>query len=379
MQSVQVPQQLPQSTDHNPQSASPIAQNPGNFQIARNQSRRQRDFDQILSEKSDLVPVMRNRRTTRHRRKLLFRLLVPILSLALTVGLIYGLMVFSEMDRQSANASPPPVDAGEKVQPILPEPVGKGFEELVSDNSEKSLPVVSSPPPDLAESQNDPRQGVSTVDGGIAVLELLKKFLAMKNLKERLPHLETRQKEPALTATVLNSPLPEVLNITVDVRETNSIEQVVDYYYRVDFARENGDPNPQMILVRTRGSSPPKVVVDPFLDLFGGRFERFAAEPTSEVETFQVIVNAGAFCYDDIPKADEKFTLKILPREDVREIAKAYFGKSSNIGYMLEDETSGIAYGQAKPCTIQIRWNTADDPKRPFLEALEIKAWNWDP
>jgi len=305
-----------------------------------------------------------------------------MLFIGLAVGVIYGVKTFLQMDKQTAKAgteASSSADGGGKVRTILPEDTGSSFEELVGENSGESLPVGATPMPDIAGSQDDPPLGASTVDGGIAALELLEKFLAMKTLEERLPHLETSLKEPALASTVLNAPLPEVLKITVDVRETNSIEQMVDYYYYVDFAGENGGANPQTMLVRSRGTSPPKVVVDPFLDLFGGRFERFAAKPTTEAGTFQIIINAGAFCYDDIPDADKKFTLKILPREDAREIAKAYFGKTSNIGYMLEDETSGIAYGQAKPCTILIRWNMEDDPKRPFLEALDIKALNWNP
>ena len=46
---------------------------------------------------------------------------------------------------------------------------------------------------------------------------------------------------------------------------------------------------------------------------------------------------------------------------------------------MLEDEASGFAYGQAKACTVFMRWNTEEDPLKPFLEALDIKALNWNP
>lgn len=46
---------------------------------------------------------------------------------------------------------------------------------------------------------------------------------------------------------------------------------------------------------------------------------------------------------------------------------------------MLRDENSGFSYGQPKSCTVLMRWNTEEDPVRPFLEALDIKALNWNP
>ena len=46
---------------------------------------------------------------------------------------------------------------------------------------------------------------------------------------------------------------------------------------------------------------------------------------------------------------------------------------------MLEDESSGLAYGQATACTVFMRWNIEDDPQNPFLEALDITSLNWNP
>ena len=227
--------------------------------------------------------------------------------------------------------------------------------------------------------ENQPEAPAPPVDSGIAALRLLEEFLEMKSLDERLPHLESKLGEAVLASSVLNGPLPEVLKTTVDIREINSIELVTDHYYHVDFANGEGGVNPQTMLVRTRGTAPPKVVVDPFLDLFGGRFERYAAEPTKEAGTFQVVISAGGKCYEDIPDAEKKITMKILAREDTKEITKAYFGEQSEIARMLKDENSGLSYGMAKACTVFMRWNLEDDPERPFLEALKITELNWNP
>jgi hypothetical protein len=293
----------------------------------------------------------------------MMRILVPLTFVCIALGVIYGVKTFLQKDMRTKSQKQTTVamqgGTKSKVTPILPE--DNTFEALTGNSEEN--PVIEPQP----------------VDGGLHALEILEKFLAMKTLEERMPHLETKRPEADLASSVLNGPLPEVLKITVDVQETNTIEKVVDHYYQVDFSDGESGVNAQTMLVRIRASGEPKVVVDPFLDLFGGNFARYAEKPTKEAGTFQVIISAGAFCYDDVPSPEKKFTLKILAREDTKEIAKAYFGKFSTIGAMLEDETSGLNYAEAKPCTLFIRWNMEDDPAKPFLEALEIKALDWNP
>lgn len=310
------------------------------------------------------------------------RFLVPVLFLCVAVGVVYGVKTFLQKDRDG-NSPPNQTTAAQgatepAVNTILP-PEDDSFESLAENEDPATLPVADPAMPPIGDVKNDFPPELQPVDGGIVALELLEEFLGMKTLEERLPHIETKRAEPELVNSVLSGTLPEALKISVDVRETNAIEQVIDYYYHVNFAAPDGGANLQTMLVRTRGTSPPKVVVDPFLDLFGGRFASYAEKPSEDAGTFQIIISAGAFCYDDVPGSDKKFTLKILSREDAKEITKAYFGKRSKIGYMLEDETSELAYGQAKACTVFMRWNTEEDPEKPFLEALDIKALNWNP
>lgn len=293
------------------------------------------------------------------------RFLVPMTFLCIALGVIYGVKTFLQKDiktkSETQTAAALQGESKTEVAPILP-PEDGTFESL-TEGSGEHVELV------------DPQ----AVDDGIHARELLEKFIAMKTLEERMPHLETKLPEAELAGSVLNGPLPEVQNISVDVRETNTLEKVVDHFFQVDFADGESGTNPQTMLVRIRANGDPKVVVDPFLDLFGGNFARFAEKPTEKAGTFQVIISAGAFCYDDVPSPEKKFTLKILSREDTKEIAKAYFGKFSTIGAMLEDETSGLTYAQAKPCTILMRWNMEEDPTKPFLEALDIKALDWNP
>jgi hypothetical protein len=305
----------------------------------------------------------------KHRGGRSLRILIPLAFLAIIGGVVYGvvslLLISPNLKPQEKKVVTP---AGEVKASLLSEE--DNFESLTNEAAGKS---------DLEAKPSIPAVEVEQpVDGGVEALAILEKFLSMKTLKDRMPYIETRHPESELASSVLNAPLPEVLAVTVDVCEVKSIEQIVDYYYQVDFAGAEG-VNPQAMLVRTRGTGMPKVVVDPFLDMFGGNFARFAEKPTEEVGTFQVIISAEALCYDDVPQPDKKYTLRILSRGDSKDIAKAFFGKRSKIGDMLQDETSGLTYGQARACTVFLRWNMEDDPENPFLEALDITALNWNP
>lgn len=318
--------------------------------------------------------------------------IVPITILSLVVGIVYGVKFFLRDDRHEQSEKITKTKEVGDSQVVVESNLTTEKETNAPPPKEadpqgvaavETIEAVESPPKEIAAPDVNPPSASSpillAVDGGIAALALLEDFLAMKTLRERLPHMESKLSQAELSGSVLDGSLPDVLKITVDIREINSIEQFVDYYYLVDFADNAGKLNQQTLLVRTRGSGAPKVMADAFLDLFGGRFARYAEKPTEEAASFQVIISAGAFCHENIPAPETKYTLKIFSRDDTKEIANAYFGKRSKIGEMLEDESSGLAYGQSKPCTVVMRWNMDEDPKNPFLEALEIKALNWSP
>lgn len=211
-------------------------------------------------------------------------------------------------------------------------------------------------------------------------MEVLEKFLAAKTLAERLPLIESHTAEADLAKTCLAGPLPATIKIENYSRETNTVEQVVDIYHNVNLDAGNNRTNPQTILVRTRGSGDPKIVVDPFLDSFGGRLMAYAKTPSDKAGIFQVIINPVAACYDErVPNREKKLTLKLLPQDNAKEIALACFGRQSKIGLMLEDGTYSLRYGKAKACTVMLRWNTEDKPSMPYLEALDLKTLDWNP
>lgn len=222
--------------------------------------------------------------------------------------------------------------------------------------------------------------GVEPKSPAMDALAVLEKFVTAKSLAERLPLIETKTAEPELVSSCLAGLLPPAPKMLLEFQESNGVEGVVDFYYNVDFEMEGQRPNLQTVLVRTRGGNPPKVVADPFLDSFGGRLAAYAAKPSDKAGVFQVIVSALASCTDPkIPNREKKLTLKLMARDNTKEIAQAFFSRQSKIHEMLEDGSYSLSYGKAKSCTVMLRWNTEDSAEYPYLEAIALKALDWNP
>ncbi len=312
-------------------------------------------------------------------RKRLIRLLLPLACIILLAGLVFGLL--SLLLHQQKPVPPPNPAALPKQVKILPDEIyppisrerSKGEPGPSLPVSQPELPTIVQPPPELPS-------GVEPVDAQKAAQEVLEKFLTVKSLTERLPLIETKTTEPELAKSCLAGSLPTSSNIIPEFRETNAVEQVIDFYFSVDFDAGANRLAPYTILVRKRGSADPKIVADPFLDSFGGRLATYAKTPSEKAGIFQVIIYAVASCNDEnVPNREKKLTLKMLPKEDTKELARAYFGRQSRIGRMLEDGTYSISFGKARACTVMLRWNTEDRPETPYLEALDLKTLDWNP
>jgi hypothetical protein len=241
-------------------------------------------------------------------------------------------------------------------------------------------PTLMPEKPALSQTQPSSPEGAEPVMPGKAANEVLDKFLAAKTLAERLPWIETKTPLAELETSCLAGPLPPTISVLNDGQETNAIERVTDIYFNVDFKTDRQPLNAQTILVRIRGTASPKIVVEPFLDSFGGRLAAYAKTPSDKPAIFQVIVSAIASCNDErVPNREKKLTLKLLARDNTKEIARCYFGRQSKIGAMLEDGTYSISYGKAKACTARLRWNMEDNPATPYLEAIDLNPLDWNP
>ena len=318
-------------------------------------------------------------RASRSRAKSRFlRALMPIACILLLGATIFWMLtILKNQDKSS-----PPRKTGSSE----PTPATNNDSELHpnldpgNEQSTPALPVSNPVQPDIVAPAPDLPEGVEPGDPAKASVKVLEQFLAAKSLAERLPLMEVHTPEAELAQSVLAGPRPANRGFVTDLVDRNAVEQVMDVYYNVDFVTADNRPDPQTILVRTRSSGEPKVVADPFLDSFGGRLAAYAKTPTDKGGVFEVIVSAFASCNDErVPNKEKKLTLKLLAREDGKEIARAYFGRQSRICRMLEDGTYSLSYAKAKACTVLLRWNLEDRPSTPYLEALDIKTLDWNP
>ena len=310
-----------------------------------------------------------------HHRSRLSRFLLLFLFLIGSGGIVFGVLTLLGNQTKAGKAS----KEAANLQPILP-PDNLPARASAEPPSAPALPVplpdqpaISEPPPALPE-------GLEPKSPSDLAREVLDRFLAAKSLAERLPMIETRTPESELAKSCLAGPLPAAMKISIDALENNVVEQVTDFYHNIDFDAGENRTHPHTLLVRIRGSAEPKVVVDPFLDSYGGRLAAYAKTPSENAGTFQVIIWPLAACYDErVPNREKKLTLKLLPRDNTKEIAQAYFGRQSNIAKMLEDGTYSLSYGKAKACTVLLRWNQEDSPENPYLEAIDLKTLDWNP
>jgi predicted RNA-binding Zn-ribbon protein involved in translation (DUF1610 family) len=290
-----------------------------------------------------------------HTADLLRRILMAVIFIVASGALVYGVLTF--LKRQ-------PLDTPD------PAPIREKSSLPAAAEETAELPIADAPA--LA----DGLEPVSPWQDAEAVLE---QFLAAQDLAARLPLMETQTAEEELAATCLAKPLPAVVRMVPQFRETDTIENRIDCFYTVEFQTRDSPSRVQTILVRTRGGNPPRIVADAFLDTYGGRLAAYAAKPSDKAGFFRAVVYAVAACSDPtIPNHEKKLTLKLLACDNAKEIASASFSRHSKIAEMLENGSYELSYGSARPCTVMLRWNTEEDPDRPFLEAIAIRDFGWN-
>lgn len=308
----------------------------------------------------------------------LARFLMLFVFLIASVALVFGVLTVLNSQPKDLPLSKPLPPASSS--PAVP---GEPPAEKPPAIPEARPPVLPVPPPEqpaIVEPPPELPEGIEPITPSTEAREVLDKFLAARTLAERMPFIETKTSQSELEASCLARPLPPSDKIYIETLENNAMEQVSDFYHSIDFIGENNQLHPHLILVRIRGTSPPKVVVDPFLDTYGGRLAAYAKAPVEQAGVFQVTVSALASCYNEkVPNREKKLTLKLLPRDNEKAIAEAYFGRQSDIGRMLEDGTYSLSYGKAKACTVMLRWNKEDNADQPYLEAIRLNTLDWNP
>lgn len=242
-------------------------------------------------------------------------------------------------------------------------------------------PKLTGPPAGTAENPSpDPTVPNRPGSAAIAANEMLEAFLRAKDAASRAAHVEPSATEAELAATLLGRELPEIARIESDLPLDHPEEQMTEFPYRIAFYSEDSPATEFGVLVRKRGSQPPRVFLPAFLDLVGGRLAAFTAQPnTSPPARFHVYLEPIDDCFEtEVPGHDRKFTLKLMAGPAGKETARAYVANASRLRQLVENPDYPIRWGMRRRAIVTVQWNHREDPARPYLELLEINAPDWN-
>ena len=207
--------------------------------------------------------------------------------------------------------------------------------------------------------------------------DVLKTSAQAKTLAERLPVIETKTPKEELEASVLAGPIPSRQRFQSTEVRFDKVGGASDVVFLGVLQLPTGGAESHVIKVGNRAPQSPKIIVDPFLDGYGGRLKQFAAAPVTDQRTFRVIASFFEFCSDaNVPGAGSKFTAKLSEAPAKPEVAEAYFAALSPVEERLEK--LGLRYGHSTGVTFTLRWNSEDDPGKPFLEVVSVQALDWN-
>ncbi len=295
----------------------------------------------------------------------------PLLILVAAIALVPGL---SFVIKEAHKSKPQPPSAAE---PSAGDRDLETLETLFPDLFDRD--PLSAPPTAGQQALEDPPDNNQKT--GVKAFDTLEQFLAASTLEERLGIIETSLTPEELATTPLAGPLPAI-NIETYPQELNPIEKATDFFYGVTFLSGNKEQQRHMMLVRTRGDGDPKIVVAPFLDLYGGRLHAFIMDPASkEGPVFHAIIRAiRGRVPEGAPEKRNMFTLKLLSddTDNAETIGEVAVNLNSPVGRKYREPSPELYWGRATRCMIRLEWNR-DDPQKPYLEALDIPRLDWNP
>jgi hypothetical protein len=322
----------------------------------------------------EILPKRRHE-TRRMPERVLLRSIMPLLFAGVAAVLIFG--VVKMFKKQGIPPVPVPSEATSAALEKKPENNKKS-----GPAGNTSIPATAPTRSGTGESPQHPgmEETVPRPAAATEALAVLENFLKASSLEERLPIIETKEPEGALADSILAGPLPSFRNLVIDSQESFPLENIVDFYFTFDFINNDASASPQTVVVRRRGSMNPRILADPFLDLYGGRLAAYAAKPQPKGRVFHAIVYALPSCNDlKIPDRQKKITLRLYSHEHSPNVTLAYASRVSKIGELLTSGNHDLTYGKPKACVVLLGWNTEESPGAPYLEALDVSAFHWNP
>lgn len=238
-------------------------------------------------------------------------------------------------------------------------------------------PISVTPPPNPdsreAEPTPDPFEENSIANSPRASL---KHFLAAKTLDDRRSFMtSSSHSAEELRQSILSGPFPEIHPPQVEPKLTLADSQNTESYYTISFRTPLAkDVNSLTVKVVTSASnSTPKVDTAFFLDLLQAPVTKLNQNLSPEPLTFQTIIEASAYCFDDIPNSDSMARLIFFRDMDAKAnpLSTAYLAQNSPLFQKLKKHDTP---GTRIPGTVTVKWNLTIDPSKPFLEVIDLQS-----
>jgi len=259
-----------------------------------------------------------------------------------------------------------------KAQKIEQAPSSKTTKEPAITNSPPINVAPPTPQPEIVAAPDAPDPFVEEVADTPG--ESLKRFLAAKTLEERRAYMTTTAlSKSELRESLLTEKYPESHPPKI---ETNlAFPGSSDRYFTVTFKQAlKGNINTLTIKVVTPpGTHGPKVDTSFFSSLIQAPIVDFNQNINPEPLSFQAIIEASAYCFDDIPNSDTMAKFMFFRNMDSKAnpLATAYLPRNSGIFQSIKAHN---APGLRIPGTITVKWNQTLDPAKPFLEVIALKS-----
>ena len=208
----------------------------------------------------------------------------------------------------------------------------------------------------------------------VAAEDVLRRFLGAGSLGARLRWVGAGGEAiVGLIRSPLAAPFPESRSISPLMAIPFRDGSGAVFPFDVDFQREE-DPRPQTYRFELTGRTgeEPRLLGGPLADLLGGRLVEFLGAPQERGGTFDVVLEPIPRCFDStVPGAEKKISFRLLAGEG-NEVGKAYASKLSQVAELLYESESQLKWGTPLPASVDLSWNSREDPENPFVELVGI-------
>jgi hypothetical protein len=169
--------------------------------------------------------------------------------------------------------------------------------------------------------------------------------VSVKSFEERKSLISTSSRaESELPNFFLSTSFPGILEPTPETMIKRKDDRSIAVYFSLPFETPAGDRSRISLvwMITYSEDEPPLVHVDPFIDLYESLPAAFASTPVAGTQPFHVVIEASAYCFDDIPRAEGKAKITIYENiaRNSPAITTAYLLRDSDTSKKIQEHAN---------------------------------------